>query len=106
MRHESGNGAAFVALERVLKRGSLRRNVLLVGQADEEFGSQGIRDVLDELAPAHPDWLLATEPTGLHAITRHKGSSTPACGLMDRRVTHRDPQPDATRSRRWRAPPW
>ena len=39
--------AAFVsALGRVLARGTLRRNVLLVGEADEEFTSIGVHDTL------------------------------------------------------------
>jgi acetylornithine deacetylase len=69
---KAGMAAAVAALERVLARGTLARNVLLVGESDEELESQGIRDVLDHL-DRPPDWLLATEPTGLHPVTRHKG---------------------------------
>lgn len=69
---KAGMAAAVEALERVLRRGTLARNVWLVGEADEELGSRGIRDVLDHLR-RRPDWLLATEPTGLRAVTRHKG---------------------------------
>ena len=69
---KAGMAAAVAALERVLASGTLARNVLLVGEADEELESQGIRDVLDHL-DRRPDWLLATEPTGLRAVTRHKG---------------------------------
>ena len=69
---KAGMAAAVEALERVLRRGSLRRNVLLVGEADEELGSRGIREVLEHLE-GRPAWLLATEPTLLRAVTRHKG---------------------------------
>jgi acetylornithine deacetylase len=69
---KAGMAAAVEALERVLRRGTLRRNVLLVGEADEELGSTGIREVLEHLV-GRPDWLLATEPTSLRAVTRHKG---------------------------------
>jgi acetylornithine deacetylase len=69
---KAGMAAAVEALERVLRRGSLRRSVLLVGEADEELGSTGIREVLEHLAD-RPAWLLATEPTSLRVVTRHKG---------------------------------
>jgi acetylornithine deacetylase len=69
---KAGMAAAVEALERVLRRGSLRRSVLLVGESDEELGSTGIREVLDHLV-GRPSWLLATEPTSLRAVTRHKG---------------------------------
>jgi acetylornithine deacetylase len=66
--------AALVdALERVLARGSLRRNLIIVGESDEEFGSIGARDVLAGLGSRSPDWVLATEPTELRVATRHKG---------------------------------
>jgi len=69
---KAGMAAAVDALQRVLSRGTLRRSVLLVGEADEELGSTGIRDVLEHLV-GRPSWLLATEPTALRAVTRHKG---------------------------------
>jgi len=69
---KAGMAAAVEALARVLRRGTLARNVWLVGEADEELGSRGIQDVLGHLG-RRPDWLLATEPTGLRAVTRHKG---------------------------------
>jgi acetylornithine deacetylase len=69
---KAGMAAAVEALQRVLARGSLRRSVLLVGEADEELGSTGIREVLEHLV-GRPSWLLATEPTALRAVTRHKG---------------------------------
>jgi acetylornithine deacetylase len=65
--------ALVAALERVLGRGRLRRSVIVVGEADEEYGSAGVRDVLAHLAGRAPDWMLATEPTGLRLVTRHKG---------------------------------
>ena len=47
---KAGMASLVAALERVLSRGRLRRNVIVVGEADEEFGSLGVADVLD--APA------------------------------------------------------
>jgi acetylornithine deacetylase len=69
---KSGMAAAVEALERVLRAGRLRRRVWLVGEADEELGSSGIHAVLERLKQ-EPAWLLATEPTSLRAVTRHKG---------------------------------
>jgi acetylornithine deacetylase len=66
--------AALVdALERALRGGALRRNVVVIGQADEESGSAGARDVLTHLADRRPDWAIATEPTDLRMVTAHKG---------------------------------
>jgi len=70
---KAGMAALLAALERVLARGSLRRNLVLVGEADEELGSQGVRDVLDALGSRRPDWVLATEPTDLKVAHSHKG---------------------------------
>jgi acetylornithine deacetylase len=70
---KAGMAALLEALARVLDRGRLRRNVILVGEADEELGSIGVQDVLDHLGPRRPDWVLATEPTGLRLIRAHKG---------------------------------
>jgi acetylornithine deacetylase len=70
---KSGMAALVDALERVLARGTLRRNLVLVGEADEELGSRGARDVLEHLGSLRPDWILATEPTGLRLVTHHKG---------------------------------
>lgn len=70
---KSGMAALVAALERVLARGRLRRNLIVVGEADEEFGSQGVADVLASLTGREPGWVLATEPTGLHVVTHHKG---------------------------------
>jgi acetylornithine deacetylase len=69
---KSGMAAAVEALERVVRAGRLRRRVWLVGEADEELGSSGIRHVLAHLKE-QPAWLLATEPTSLRVVTRHKG---------------------------------
>jgi acetylornithine deacetylase len=66
-------GALVAALERVLAHKRLRRNVIVVGEADEELGSSGVRDVLAHLAASQPDWVIATEPTELRCVTRHKG---------------------------------
>ncbi len=70
---KAGMAALLEALERVLDRGTLRRNVIVVGEADEELGSIGVVDVLDHLGQRRPDWVLATEPTELRIINAHKG---------------------------------
>lgn len=70
---KSGMAALITALERVLAQGTLRRNVIVVGEADEELGSSGVEDVIDHLASHPPDWVIATEPTELRVVTRHKG---------------------------------
>jgi len=70
---KSGMAAVISALERVLAHKRLRRNVILVGEADEELGSTGVRDVVAHLAGQRPDWVIATEPTELRCVTRHKG---------------------------------
>jgi acetylornithine deacetylase len=51
----------------------LRRNLILVGEADEELHSVGVRDVLRHLGSRRPDWVLATEPTEMRVVHRHKG---------------------------------
>ncbi len=70
---KAGMAALLEALERVLERGTLRRNVIVVGEADEELGSVGVADVLEHLGDRRPDWVLATEPTDLRLIRAHKG---------------------------------
>lgn len=70
---KSGMAALLEALGRVLERGTLARNVIVVGEADEEHRSVGAFDVLAALGDARPDWALATEPTGLRLIHAHKG---------------------------------
>ena len=70
---KAGMAALLEALARVLERGRLRRNVIVVGEADEELGSIGISDVLAHLGERRPDWVLATEPTELRLINAHKG---------------------------------
>lgn len=70
---KSGMAAAIAALEKLLASGTLRRNVVLVGEADEECGSIGVIDVLEHLGTRRPDWALATEPTGMELVTHHKG---------------------------------
>jgi len=70
---KAGMAAAVAALARVLARGTLRRNVILAGEADEECSSLGVRDVLARLGTKRPDWVLATEPTNLEVVTSHKG---------------------------------
>jgi acetylornithine deacetylase len=70
---KSGMAALLEALGRVLDRGTLARNVIVVGEADEEHRSAGALDVLAALGEGRPDWALATEPTGLRLIHAHKG---------------------------------
>jgi acetylornithine deacetylase len=70
---KGGMAALVAALETVLARGTLRRGLVVVGEADEEFGSAGVHDVLDHLGATRPAWALATEPTGLRVVTHHKG---------------------------------
>ena len=70
---KAGMAALLEALERVLERGRLKRNVIVVGEADEELGSIGVTDVLAHLGDRRPDWVLATEPTDLRLINAHKG---------------------------------
>jgi acetylornithine deacetylase len=73
---KAGMAALMAALERVLTRGRLRRNVIVVGEADEEMASAGVHDVIAHLAGTPVDWALATEPTGLRVVTCHKGRMT------------------------------
>ena len=70
---KAGMAALIAALEGVLASGTLARNVVIVGEADEELGSLGVADVLEHLGTRRPDWVLATEPTDLRVVTRHKG---------------------------------
>src|SRR5262249_17256992 len=70
---KSGMAAVVSPLERVLAHERLRRNVILGGGADEELGSTGVRDVVAHLGAQRPDWVIATEPTELRCVTRHKG---------------------------------
>ncbi len=69
---KAGMAAAVEALRRVLAAGRLRSNVILVGESDEELSSTGMREVLGSLRQ-QPDWVIATEPTSLRVVTRHKG---------------------------------
>jgi acetylornithine deacetylase len=71
---KGGMAALVAALERVLAAGRLRRSVVVVGEADEEYTSVGVREVMRHLGrEGRPDWVLATEPTELRPVTRHKG---------------------------------
>lgn len=70
---KGGMASLLVALRGALERGTLRRNVIVVGEADEELGSLGIEDVLAALGTRRPDWVLATEPTELRIVHQHKG---------------------------------
>ncbi len=70
---KSGMAALMAALGRVLERGTLKRNLIVVGESDEELGSRGVDDVLGLLDQHRPDWVLATEPTELKVAHKHKG---------------------------------
>jgi len=70
---KAGMAALLEALGRVLERGRLKRNLIVVGESDEELGSRGVSDVLAHLGDRRPDWVLATEPTELRLINAHKG---------------------------------
>ncbi len=70
---KAGMAALLEALSRVLENGRLARNVIIVGEADEELSSIGVHDVLKHLGSRRPDWVLATEPTELCLINAHKG---------------------------------
>lgn len=73
---KAGMAALLAALERVLERGTLRRSVIVAGESDEEMASVGVQDVLAALPEGAADWVLATEPTDLKLVTRHKGRIT------------------------------
>ncbi len=92
---KAGMAAAIVALEKLLREGRLGRNVILVGEADEECGSLGVDDVLEHLGARRPNWTLATEPTSLALVTHHKGvgraelhATGIACHSSDPRLGH------------------
>jgi acetylornithine deacetylase len=73
---KGGMAALVEALEHVLSGGSLRRNLVVVGEADEEFGSSGAHAVVERLRAHAGDrvrWALATEPTELRLVSCHKG---------------------------------
>ena len=70
---KAGMAALLEALAGVLEKGILKRNLIVVGEADEELGSRGVFDVMTHLGGRRPDWVLATEPTDLQLINTHKG---------------------------------
>ena len=70
---KAGMAALVEALSHVLPRGTLACNLVLVGEADEELSSLGAHAVMKHLGDRKPDWVLATEPTGLRPVTHHKG---------------------------------
>lgn len=70
---KAGMAALIDALEQVMARGTLARNVIVLGEADEELGSRGVHDSMEHLGTRRPDWVIATEPTELRVITHHKG---------------------------------
>jgi acetylornithine deacetylase/succinyl-diaminopimelate desuccinylase-like protein len=88
---KAGLAALVDALERVLARGTLRRNLIVVGEADEEYGSAGVRDAIAGLGARRPDWVLATEPTGLRVVTHHKGKATARLEARGRAVHSSNP---------------
>jgi len=74
---KAGMASLLAALAPVLAGGTLRRNLIVVGEADEERGSLGVHDVLRHLGARTPDvasgFVIATEPTELRVVTHHKG---------------------------------
>lgn len=72
---KAGMAAFVAALEKTAANGSLRRNVVLLGEADEEFGGLGVDDSLAAFASTalDIDWVLASEPTNLQVVHAHKG---------------------------------
>lgn len=75
---KAGMAALLAALGRVLERGSLARNLVVVGEADEEASeSVGVSDVLEHLKATGTriDWSIATEPTLLRIVNAHKGTA-------------------------------
>lgn len=89
---KAGMAALMAALERVLERGSLRRNLVLVGEADEESsGSVGVADVLEHLGGSRVDFAIATEPTELRVANAHKGTSFVRVAARGRACHSSDP---------------
>lgn len=92
---KAGMAALVDALERVLAAGTLRHNLILVGESDEELGSAGARQVLDALDVV-PDAVIATEPTELRVVTQHKGIAL--AGLVARGVACHSSDPSQGRN--------
>ncbi len=89
---KAGMAALIAALERVLARGTLARNVVIVGEADEESsGSLGVSDVLRHLAGRKVDWAIATEPTELRLVNAHKGIAVARVEARGRACHSSDP---------------
>lgn len=72
---KAGMAALMAALKTVLAKGTLRRNIVIVGEADEELESLGVVDVMAHLGNRKIDWSLATEPTEMRMINAHKGTA-------------------------------
>lgn len=89
---KAGLAAAITALERVLSRGRLGRNVILVGEADEELGSIGIEQVLEHLGTRRPTFSVATEPTELRLVNAHKGAAVARIAARGRACHSSNPQ--------------
>lgn len=68
-----GLACLIAALRPVLLAGTLRRDLVVVGESDEEAASIGAHDVASHLRDRPPDWALVSEPTGLRVVVRHKG---------------------------------
>jgi acetylornithine deacetylase/succinyl-diaminopimelate desuccinylase-like protein len=89
---KAGMAALMAALERVLARGSLARNLVVVGEADEESsGGVGVADVLAHLGGSHIDWAIATEPTELRLVNAHKGTAVVRVEARGRACHSSDP---------------
>ena len=81
---KAGMAALIDGLQAVLEQGSLRCNLIGVGESDEELGSTGAQAILHHLESRPPDWMIATEPTELRVVTHHKGIAL--VGLVARGV--------------------
>jgi len=89
---KAGMAALVAAMERVTSKGQLARNLLVVGEADEELGSRGVADVLAHLGGSLPDWAIATEPTSLRVVSHHKGVALATLRARGRAVHSSRPQ--------------
>jgi acetylornithine deacetylase len=88
---KAGMAALLAAIEHIVARGKLRRNVIIVGEADEEMSSVGVFDVLAHLGTSPVDWALATEPTGLRLVSCHKGRMSLRLAARGRACHSSDP---------------
>lgn len=89
---KAGLAALMAALRSVLAKGSLRRNIIVVGEADEELNSLGVDDVLTHLGTRKVDWSVVTEPTEMRMINAHKGTAAVRIKASGRACHSSDPK--------------